>query len=76
MAHDNYPRGAGMGYTSNRRRPAEVDFRWIAQNGTRAQRRAILRDIKAAKRAGHPDADKALADFLACSVRGGYGEKA
>lgn len=56
MAHDNYPRGAGLGRDANRRQPGLVDYDWAMQHGSRAQRREILRQLKVYKRQGHPEA--------------------
>ncbi len=61
--HANHPRGAGLGRDTNRRRPGLVDYGWTAENGSRAQRREILRQLKTAKRQGHPEAAETLADF-------------
>lgn len=56
----NFPRGAGLGRDADRRRPGLVDFDWTMQHGGRAQRREILRQLKAHKRQGNAEAGSAL----------------
>ncbi len=63
--HANYAKGAGLGRDANRRRPGLVDYGFVMDNGGRAQRREVLRQLKAAKRAGLPDAAETLAAFQA-----------
>lgn len=65
MSHANFPRGAGLGRDTNRSRPSLVDFDWTMANGSRAQRREILRQLKMYKRQGVPGAAEALADMEA-----------
>ncbi|AVR89536.1 hypothetical protein [Thauera aromatica] len=60
MAHDNYPKGAGLGRDPNPRNPTPIDFDWTMQHGSRAQRREILRLLKMQSRQGVPGADEAL----------------
>lgn len=61
----DFPRGAGLGRDTNRKRPGLVDYEWTMQNGSRAQRREILRQLKTAKRHGIPDAAGTLAELEA-----------
>lgn len=56
MPHDSFPKGAGLGRDSDRRRPGLVDYGWTMQHGSRAQRREIVRQLKVFKRQGHPEA--------------------
>ena len=65
MPHDNFPKGAGLGRDANRQRPGLVDFDWTMANGSRAQRREILRQLKMYKRQGVPGAAESLADMEA-----------
>lgn len=65
MSHANFPRGAGLGRDANRSRPSLVDFDWTMANGSRAQRREILRQLKMYKRQGVPGASEALAELEA-----------
>lgn len=60
MAHDNYPKGAGLGRDPNPHNPTLIDFAWTMQHGSRAQRREILRQLKQHRRHGVPGADEAL----------------
>lgn len=63
MAHDNYPRGAGLGGDPGLRSGRLVDFGWTMQHGSRAQRREILRQLKTYRRQGMPGAGDALAEL-------------
>ncbi|MCK0508475.1 hypothetical protein [Aromatoleum anaerobium] len=65
MAHDNYPRGAGLGRDANPRQPGLVDYEWTMQYGSRSQRREIVRQLKMYKRQGQPGAERMLADMQA-----------
>ncbi len=65
----NFPRGAGLGRDSNPRNPSLIDFDWTAQNGSRAQRREIVRQLKTFKRKGLPGAAEALVDLEATDLR-------
>ncbi|AMO36531.1 hypothetical protein [Thauera humireducens] len=65
MSYHDYPKGAGFGRDGNRRRPGLVDYGFVMENGSRAQRREVVRQLKAAKRAGLPDAAETLAALQA-----------
>lgn len=67
--HANYPKGAGLGRDANPRQPGLVDYEWAMQHGSRAQRREILRQLKVAKRQGHPGAADTLAELQAYATR-------
>lgn len=60
MAHDNYPKGAGLGRDPNPHNPTLIDFDWTMQHGSRAQRREIMRQLKAYRRQGVPGAAAAF----------------
>ena len=68
MAHVNFPKGAGLGRDSNRRKPSPVDYEWTMQHGSRAQRREIVRQLKVFKRQGHPEAEGILRELTAGKV--------
>lgn len=63
MPHDSVPKGAGLGRDANRRRPGLVDYGWTMQHGSRAQRREIVRQLKAYKRLGDPEAADMLQEL-------------
>lgn len=65
MAHSDFPKGAGLGRDANRKRPGLVDYDWTMTNGSRAQRREIIRQLKMFKRQGHPEAAAMLAELEA-----------
>ena len=56
MAHNDIPKGAGLGRDADRRRPGLVDYNFTMQHGSRAQRREILRQMKMYARQGVPGA--------------------
>ena len=60
MAHDNFPKGAGLGRDPNPRNPTPIDFEWTMQHGSRAQRREIVRQLRQFKRQGVPGAADTL----------------
>lgn len=60
MAHDNYPKGAGLGRDPTPRNPTLIDFEWTMQHGSRAQRREILRQLKMYRRQGVSGAAEAM----------------
>lgn len=63
MAHDDYPRGGGLGVDTNPKRPAQLDPEWIMAYGSRGQRREIRRQIQAAARRGDPGAAELLTEL-------------
>lgn len=52
MAHLNFPKGAGLGHDPNKQQPTPIDYEWVMQFGSRAQRREILRHAKQHQRHG------------------------
>lgn len=60
----NYPKGAGLGRDPNPKNPTLVDYGWTMQHGGRAQRRAVVRQLKAHQRQGVPGADEAMQVFF------------
>lgn len=68
MSYSPIPKGSGLGRDANPRRPALIDFGFTMQNGSRAQRREILRTLKGYARSGVPGAADELRRITAGPV--------
>jgi len=61
MSRADTPKGASFGRQTSNKQPAPLDFAWIAENGSRAQRRAVVKKLKSYAAQGNQDAANALA---------------
>lgn len=61
MAHDSYPRGADFGQSGDRRQLGTFNITFIAENGSRAQRRQAKRQLERMAAAGIEEARIPLA---------------
>ena len=60
MAHDSYPKGADLGHSGDRRQLGTFNITFVAENGSRAQRRQVKRQLERMAAAGNEDAARSL----------------
>lgn len=74
MAHDSYPRGADFGDSGDRRQLGTFDVAFLAEHGSRAQRRQAKRQLTRMAAAGIEEARIPLAYLQAHQDRRKKGE--
>lgn len=60
MAHDSYPKGADLGQSGDHRQLGTFDVAFVAEHGSRAQRRQAKRQLERMATAGNEDAARSL----------------
>lgn len=63
MSHADIPKGAGFGRNTSNKQPTPLDFVWIAENGSRAQRREVVKKLKRYAAQGNQDAATVLSEL-------------
>jgi hypothetical protein len=61
MAHDSYPKGADLGHSGDRRQLGTFNITFVAEHGSRAQRRQAKRQLTRMAAAGIEEARIPLA---------------